>query len=588
MAASETLRPRPHDATGPHDETGPASRTLSLPILVVIGAAVLCGLGLFATIPNTFADEAIYIELARHLDISGKFEVFGISFPALTYGPIYVVLIAPIVKGAATARDAYMAIRGLNALMFASAVIPTFFIARRAVSHQAATLVAAAAIAIPACAYTAKIMTESLAYPIVLWAVLAGLRVLERPTVSRQLALVLCVLIATEVRFELLVLVPAFALVCIVGGHGGLRARLRRLMPLLAGSGFVLIAVVGVMHMTSASGSRVGAHGFDIHAFSILRFGALLMGSLGAVDLYSGVLPFAAFVLLAVEIRRRAASVRPAVQPIILITTILGTAFLITGSAYLATVPSAARPPIPADRYTFYVVPLLFVAFASWIEAGARRVAGIAWIALATGGLPILGAVVGVAEDPHGTENGLAFLPWIGVSGGREIVLLPILAIYGGLCAFLLMRQAVGAHTLVKPLLALVTVTSVSAFFFEVSAPVYSPSPGWLDAHSEPGVIAVWEREPSPAKSHGLWEIAVANRNLSAVFFMTKPDAFAPELETRVSARLDGTLIHDGQPLAARYVLAPIATKVVGTLVAKSHGFAIYKVPAQVQLDHTP
>ena len=97
----------------------------------------------------------------------------------------------------------------------------------------------------------------------------------------------------------------------------------------------------------------------------------------------------------------------------------------------------------------------------------------------------------------------------------------------------------------------------------------------------------MWEREPSPAKSQGLWEIAVANRNLSAIYFLEKPDSFAPELETKVSARSDGTLIHDGKPLAARYVLAPIETKVVGTMVAKSHGFAIYKVPAQVRLKHS-
>jgi hypothetical protein len=579
MASVDTLRP------GQRDTASTAMRAFTLPFLVLVGAGVLCALGLFATVPNTFADEAIYIELARHFDLSGNFEILGVSFPALTYGPLYVVLIAPIVKGAATAREAYMAVRGLNALIFASAAVPTFLIARRAVTRQAAVLVAAAAIAIPASAYTAKIMTESLAYPIVLWAVLGGLRVLERPTTSRQLVLLLGIVLAAEVRFELLILGPAFVLVCVVGGSGRLSARLRRLAPLLVGSGLVLIGIVAVMHASSASDSHVGAHGFDIHDFSILRFGALLLGSVGAIDLYSGVLPFASFVLLAVGIRR-GTEARPEVQPIILIATILGTAFVITGSAYLATVPRASRPSIPPDRYTFYVVPLLFIAFAAWVEAGAVRERRTAWVALAAGALPILAAAVAVAEDPHGTENGLAFLPWIGASAGREVVLLPILAICGGLCALLLVRPAVGAHTLVKPVLALVTVTSVCAFFFEVSTPVYSPSPGWLDAHSKPGVVAVWEREPSPAESHGLWEIVVANRNLSAIYFMKKPDSFATGLETHVSALADGTLAHNGKPLAARFVLTPVATKLVGRLVAKSHGFAIYKVHAHVQLGH--
>ena len=331
----------------------------------------------------------------------------------------------------------------------------------------------------------------------------------------------------------------------------------------------------------------MGAHGFDVGAFSLSRFGALLLGSLGALDLYTGILPFASFVLIAVGLHRRAAWVPSRVRPIILISAILGTSLVVTGSAYLATVPSASRPPIPPDRYTFYVVPLLFVAFAAWIEAGAIRDTGTTWIALTAGALPILAAVVGIAKDPHGTENGLAFLPWIGASAGRDAVLLPILAIYGGLCALLLIRPSVGAHTLVKPVLAIVTVTSVCAFFFELSTPVYSPTPGWLDAHSEPGVVAVWEHGPSAAQSHGLWEIAVANRNLSAIYFMKKPDSFAAELETHVSARADGNLVHDGEPLSARFVLVPAETKLVGRLVAKSHGFAIYKVLAHVQLNQS-
>jgi hypothetical protein len=572
---------------GPRDTPGATTQTLAVPLVVVIGAVLLCAIGLLAASPNTFADEAVYIELARHFDLSGKFEIFGISFPALTYGPAYAVLIAPIVQGATTAREAYMAVRGLNALLFASAAIPTFLIARRSVSRNAATLVAAAAIAIPASAYTAKIMTESLAYPIVLWAILAGLRVVERATLPRQIALLTCLVLATEVRFELLILTPASALACIVGGNGRLRARLRRLTPLLAGSGLVLVGVIAVVQANSASGSRVGAHGLDIQGFSILRFGALLLGSLGAIDLYSGVLPFGVFVLFAARLRRSPALANPELRSIILIASILGSALVATGSVYLATVPKASRPPIPPDRYTFYIVPLLFVVFAAWIEGGALRGPGTAWSALVAAGLPVLAALVGVAKDPHGTENGLAFLPWIEVSTGRIIALLSVLAIYGGACALLLIRPQSGPHTLVKPVLALVTITTISAFFFEFSASVYSPSPGWLDAHSRPGVVALWAREPSPAESQGLWEIAVANRNLAAIYFMKAPDTFAPELETHVSALADGSLVHNGKPLAARFVLTPVATKVVGRLVAKSHGFAIYSVLAHVQLDRS-
>jgi hypothetical protein len=559
-----------------------------LPLLFFIGAVFLGALGLLASVPNTFADEAIYIELARHLDLSGKSEILGIPFPTLTYGPAYVALIAPIAKGAATAREAYILIRGLNAAMFASATVPTFLIARRAVSHRAAILVAGAAIAIPASAYTAKIMTESLAYPVVLWSVLAGLLVLERPTVLRQAGLVLCIFVATAVRFELLVLAPAFALACTIGEGGRLKTRCSRLMPLLVGTGVLFAGAAAAMHAGSRSSSAAGAHGLDIHGFSVVRFGSLLVGSVGGIDLYSGVLPFASFLLIALAILRRAQWVRSDVRGIVLLTAILGGALLVTSSAYLATVPAAARPPIPPDRYTFYIVPLLFVVFAAWIEAGAKREAGLGWVAAAAAALPVLAALVAVAKHPHGTENGFAFLPWIGISGGREMFLLPILASYGGVCAFLLTRRKTGAHELAQPVLAVVTVTSVCAFFFSFVAPAYSPHPGWLDANSQPGVIAVWTTEPPPARSQGLWEIAVANRNLSSVYFTKTPDSFGQGVETQAYERRDGTLVAEGKPLRARYVLTPVETKLVGTVVAKRSGFAIYKTGGgRVQVDHS-
>ena len=435
---------------------------VALVLLVLLVASILSALGLLATVPNTFADEAIYIELARHLGASGKFQILGVSFPALTYGPAYVAIIAPIFRIARTARDAYMMIRGLNALIFATATIPTFFIALRAVSRRSAMIVAAAAVALPASAYTSKIMSESLAYPVVLWCLFATVRVIERPTLGRQSALLVGLVITPAVRFELLALAPALALGCAVGANGRIRTRCRTLMPLLTGTGLLTVGAVGLLRATSRT--SVGAHGFSIHQFSILHFGALLLGSLGAVDLYAGVLPLASAVLIVIGMRRGALWVSSGVRRVVLVMAVGGSTLLLTGSAYLATVPAANRPPIPTDRYTFYVVPLLFVAFAAWIEGGMIREAGTAWVAAGAAVLPILAALVGVNNDPHGTENGLAFIPWIGVSAGRLVLLLPFLAAYCGLCAFLLIRPTTGAHTLIKPALTLVTITSVCAF----------------------------------------------------------------------------------------------------------------------------
>jgi hypothetical protein len=557
---------------------------LVLVLLVIAGTAVITAIGFFVPGPNT-TDEAVYIELARHFSASGRFEILGVPFPALTYGPAYVALLSATVRLASSAREAFLLMRGLNAFIFATAAIPTFFIAVRVLSRRSALLVSAVTIGLPAGVYATKVMTESLGFTIVLWCAVAALRVLERPTIPRQCALLAFTAAAVTIRFEFLVLGPAFAVACAVGTSRRIRESCRTLAPLFIGTAVILVSAVGLSNATSQAAAGAGAHGFDIHRFSFLRFGTVLAGSVGAVDLYTGVLPFASLLLVVVGIRRQAPWVSSGLRAVALIAIAGGTALLVSSSAYLVSVPVAFRPPIPYDRYTFYFTPLLFVAFAAWLEAGAIRDAGRAWVAAGAGALPLLAAALYLGHDPYGTFSGLAFLPWIHIGSGHPIVLFGTLAAYCGLCAMLLTRTRTDIHALIKPVLTVVPVTSLCAYFFFLSAPTYSPPPGWLDSHSRPGAIAVWGESPPDSRSQGLVEIAASNSNLSAVYFIQKPDTRGfDQVETRVTKRADGMILNNGKPLIARYVLTDAKTRLVGTLLAKRNGFAIYHVRSPVRL----
>jgi hypothetical protein len=402
---------------------------LVLVLLVIAGTAVITAIGFFVPGPNT-TDEAVYIELARHFSASGRFEILGVPFPALTYGPAYVALLSATVRLASSAREAFLLMRGLNAFIFATAAIPTFFIAVRVLSRRSALLVSAVTIGLPAGVYATKVMTESLGFTIVLWCAVAALRVLERPTIPRQCALLAFTAAAVTIRFEFLVLGPAFAVACAVGTSRRIRESCRTLAPLFIGTAVILVSAVGLSNATSQAAAGAGAHGFDIHRFSFLRFGTVLAGSVGAVDLYTGVLPFASLLLVVVGIRRQAPWVSSGLRAVALIAIAGGTALLVSSSAYLVSVPVAFRPPIPYDRYTFYFTPLLFVAFAAWLEAGAIRDAGRAWVAAGAGALPLLAAALYLGHDPYGTFSGLAFLPWIHIGSGHPIVLFGTLAAY--------------------------------------------------------------------------------------------------------------------------------------------------------------
>jgi hypothetical protein len=566
-----------------------SSPLLVLPLLIAAAASGLGALSLLAPVPNT-TDEAFYIELARNLARSGRFVVLDIQFPVLTYAPAYVALVAPFYWLTGSAQDAYVAIRELNAVVFASAAVPAFLIAARVVSRRSALLVAAATIALPAGVYATKVMTETLAFTVVLWCVVAALRVVERPTPQRQLILLICVSVAATTRFELLVLGPALAMACVVARQRGVRKPVRELALLLLGTIMLTLGALWLLHMTSGAAAGAGAHGFAVSGFSVLRFAKVALGSLGAFDLYTGVLPFGCLLLALFGVRRGAQWVSPALRTLVVLAVTCGVALLLVASAYLASVPAAFRPPIPSERYTFYVAPLVVVVFAAWLEAGGVRARDSRGAAAVAGAAPFLAAALYVHHIPTFTFSGLAFEPWFVLDVIEPLLAVCGLLLYCGLCAHLLASTgAKSAHARVKPVLAVTSITLFCGAILFVLAPTFSPPPGWLDAHTSGRVIAVWGVTPPATRSQALGEMMAANDRLEAVYFLKRPDTrgFA-EVERRVTEQPDGRLLINRRRLAADFVLTDAKTRFVGTLVAKSNGFAIYKVDSPLRVARSP
>jgi hypothetical protein len=560
------------------------SEHYTLGLLVVGGAALIAALSALVPVPNTM-DEIVYIELARHFAHHGSFAILGKPFPALTYAPAYVVLIAPVYKVASNATQAYQLIRGLNAMLFASAAIPTFFIAIRAIPRRSALIVSAAAIALPAGVYASKVQTESAAFPLALWCALAALRVIERPTLKRQLVLLLAAILAAAFRFQLLVLLPALALACALVTTPRSIGGVRRLAPLLVGTIVTLSVVGGAVRATSGAAAGGGAHGFAASRLSPATSAKQLIGMIGALDLAIGVLPMAVFIAAAATAHRRPTWMCADVRRVVLVGTAMTASLLLAGSVYLATVPPTFRPPNPSERYIYYVIPLLLIVFAAWLERAPRPYRLNAWSAATAAALPVLAAIAFMHAAPRMTYSGLAFLPWLFFGWIHPLVLVAVLAVVCGWLALKLRRGVKDRAGVVSPLLPLTFVTLLFAYFLVISTPVMSPEPGWLDAHTEPGTIVVWVSTPSTDQSQGLEELIAGNSNLAAVYFVKKPDSRGvPQVETQVTRRNDGTLLHGVNPLRARYVLTAAKTRLVGTLVAKQDGFAIYRVPSLVRV----
>ena len=101
---------------------------LALAAIVVAAAALYGVLGGLQRGPSVFADELIYMDATR--SIAGghapqerdRAYGRGLLFPAVA---------APVFALAPNQVDAYRALRALNAVLFALAAVPVFFLARR-------------------------------------------------------------------------------------------------------------------------------------------------------------------------------------------------------------------------------------------------------------------------------------------------------------------------------------------------------------------------------------------------------------------------------------------------------------------------
>ena len=294
---------------------------------------------------------------------------------------------------------AYTAAKGINAAMMSAVVFPAYLIARRLVGRWSALFVAVLAVSIPSLEYTTTIMTENLFYPLFLLCAWAMIRALEQPARWSQVLAVGLIVPAFLTRAQAIALVPALvtAILLVVltearvaGELRDLRAlgrRLRVFLPTWIALGAGLVLVLGVELARGRSFSNIfGAYqGLTGSSYSVGPVARWFAYHLAELDLYLGVLPFAALLLLVAQAFRRGTA-RPlgvfAAVSISLVfwLTLVAAAF----AAYLEQIDHVGRIE---ERYLFYVAPLFFVALLAWaggrlprkwlVTAAAAAVAGL-------------------------------------------------------------------------------------------------------------------------------------------------------------------------------------------------------------------
>lgn len=292
------------------------------------------------TVPRYFPDEYIYASLSRsighgHLSVHGR----PAHFPAL----LEPILAAPLWRFFSI-DTAYHLVQVENAIAGSLVVIPVYLLARQLrLPRGFAYLCCTYAVSLPLFVASAFVVTDFVAYPLVLTSMLLGVKALTEPTPKRQLAFLGVVALTVFARTQYFVFVPAYlAAATVLDGRKTLRRHWLTIAAIAPAGLVVLIGSLGYY--------RIGGKSFDPAIASWIPLeGFLLTIAAGVV-----IVPGAIAGIIRPGERRRAAF------------GALGSAFalmLMTEVSVFAAQEGQFR-----ERYLFAILPLVPLAFGIYLE----------------------------------------------------------------------------------------------------------------------------------------------------------------------------------------------------------------------------
>ncbi len=550
----------------------PASGWLAL--LVLASFFVRWWLAGRVVAPWIMVDELVYSELAKSFAATGHFLIRGQHHGA--YGFLYPLLIAPAWRLFSSVPQAYAAAKVIGSASMSLTAIPVYFLARRVVRPLPSLAVAVLAVAVPSMLYTGTLMTETLFYPLFACVALALVLALERPSATRQLVLLATCLLAFLTRAQSVVLVPAIASAPLVLGMVERRVR-RMLVSFRLLYGVLVFAVVATVIVEVARGHSpydvLGSYSVTGHAHyragGVLRW---LFYHVSELDLYLGVVPFAALLLLATLVRKLD---RPA--RVFVVASLTLTAWLVVEVAAFASALSLRVE----ERNLFYVAPLFFTALVLWIERGLPRPLRAAAIcAVIAAALPGFLPFERLIDTPAESDT-LALLPlwWL----QEHLIRLSEVSVVVAVASVLLAAAFLGtpppwAYVLPALVLAWLIFATERAEDFDHGFP-HSAAGGlstgltleprdWIDRRvgRNANVAFVW---PGPSlNANALWENEFFNRSIRRVYDLG-PQSPGDLPEAPLDPQPDGTLASNGHAVNVPYVVADTRSHLAGRPLAR-------------------
>jgi hypothetical protein len=531
--------------------------------------------------PFIMTDELTYSELARSVAAGDGFQVRDV--PASGFSLVYSILISPAYWIFDSLPAAYAAVKTLNALLMSLAAVPAYLLARRLLAPHLSLVAAVLAVAVPSMAYTGTVMTENVFYPLFLAAVLAFVLMLERPTLGRQVGVLTLVGLLFATRVQAVAFLPAIVVapfLLALFGRQPLRAtlvRFRALYALLAG-GAILVLAAQLGRGRSLS-DLLGAYEIvSTRSYDPETVARFFLYHLAELDLYLGVVPFAAFLLLAVLARRT----EPALAPFLAASVTI----ILSNLLVVATFATQFANRIQ-ERNTFVVAPLFLIALLVWVDRGLPRPRWATVPVAAAAALLPLTIPWERFIEPGAISDTLALLPIWSAFGSLLFDSIDATVLAGGILAAALFLLVPRRWALALPAVALI-------FFGVVSHSVWFGEHGFRQASVGALFtgIRVGERDwidqavPNDATVAFVWKgvtdrFAVNqneffNRTVGPIYFIGGPTPGGlAETEVAIDEATGEIRTTDGTRVSARYVLTEDVISPDGVVVARDPGIGL-------------
>jgi hypothetical protein len=609
VAAERTLTRRATWAERAEPLTRNPGRTAAFALGGMLLVAVVARVWLSRKIPTPWImiDELVYSEMAKSFATSGHFLVR--DAPVSLNNVVYPALISPAWL-AHPIGTTYGLAKAINVIAMTATAIPLYLWARRIVAPVFALLTVALTLLMPSFIYTGMLMTENAFLPAFVLAAFLFALVLERPTLVRQAAAFAAILLAIAIRYQGLVLLLVLPVAILLKVLFELRAerrpepwrfawrQLRRFWlsaALLVGGALLYIVVQAARGNTLRGGLgsyQVVTGGYD---FGAARHWVLL--HFAELGFSVGMLPASAFLLLLGLAFTRGGTRSEAERAFLAVTTAAVPLIVVEVAVFASRFSLRVE-----ERYMFFLAPLLFLAFALWIDRGLPRPLLLTAVAATVPAallfaLPLASLLnISILSDTFGL---IPLLRLAGkVSGGIPEVRHLLLA--GGIAAAILFALW-PRHAFPR----LVFPTAVAAFLVLSSYPVvtmlhnYSQglkntggtlgSPSWIDErlgrNSNVSFLIGTTSDTWP-ETLGLWQNEFWNRSVGAVYNLSTPEpAGGPETPVQVSPA-NGLILSkvSGEPVQAPFAVSNFALGLSGQLIGAHPPFALYRTDGPLRV----